>query len=119
MWYNKGTTSNRMLVIINKEFNMNSLDLFLEMLEKKEELAEIKIQRRREWVRTHLIRYIAKRWYKYRTHVGRYLDLMIRYLDMETALEEAGFIIEDYEGRKVIAKFTFDEEGGEITHYRP
>lgn len=98
---------------------MNSLDLFLEMLEKKEELEEIKIQRRREWVRTHLIRFIAKKWYKYHTHVGRYLEVLIRYLDMGTALEEAGFIIEEYEGRRMIAKITFDEEGREITHYRP
>lgn len=97
---------------------MDGLDLYLQELEAKDKLKDLRYQKREEWIKTHLILHVAKRWYKYRTRVGKLLSWLIKFMEMETDLEESGFLIEDNDGQKVIAKITFDEQGREIIAYR-
>lgn len=97
---------------------MDGLDLYLQELEAKDKLKDLRYQKREEWIKTHLILHVAKRWYKSRTSVGKLLSWLIKFMEMETDLEESGFLIEDNDGQKVIAKITFDEQGREIIAYR-
>lgn len=97
---------------------MDGLDLYLQELEAKDKLKDLRYQKREEWIKTHLILHVAKRWYKSRTRVGKLLSWLIKFMEMETDLEESGFLIEDNDGQKVIAKITFDEQGREIIAYR-
>ena len=96
MWYNKGTTSNRMLVTKGvKKMDKDYLESYLQELEKREEYQDLKSKRKREWLKTRLVIHIAKKWYRYTTKVGRLLYDLVQYLDLEDSLEELGFYIDE------------------------